>query len=94
MAVYLVVQPDGKETLVDAANTASARNHVARQCLQVSVAKQADLFRVAKAGGEIATAGEVTAEPQAEPPADGEAGKPPAGDEPPADCAPKNKGTK
>jgi hypothetical protein len=64
MAVYLVKQPDGKERLIDAANKASARNHAARTCIDVAVAKQADLFRVAKAGGEIETAGE---EPAGEP---------------------------
>jgi hypothetical protein len=66
MAVYLVKVPDGSERLVEAANKASARNHVARSCLDIAVAKQADLFRVAKANGEIETAGEDAAEPEAE----------------------------
>jgi hypothetical protein len=66
MAVYLVKQPDDKERLVEAANKASARNHAARTCMTVMVAKQADLFRVAKAGGEIETAGEEPAEPAAD----------------------------
>jgi hypothetical protein len=60
MAVYLVKTPDGKERLVEAANRASARNHVARSALDVAVASQADLFRVAKAGGDIETAGAET----------------------------------
>jgi hypothetical protein len=68
MAVYLVKVPDGSERLVEAANQAQARNHVARSCLDVAVAKGADLFRVAKAGGDIETAGaEAAAEPGAEP---------------------------
>lgn len=62
MAVYLVKDPTGKERLVDAANRASARNHVAKTVLDVAVAKQADLFRVAKAGGDIEAAGEVVAD--------------------------------
>lgn len=60
MAIYLVKVPDGTERLVEGANRASARNHVANDVLQVSVAKQADLFRVAKAGGDVETAGEET----------------------------------
>lgn len=75
MAVYLVKTPDGKERLVEAANRASARNHVAKSALEVAVAKQADLFRVAKAGGEIETAGEVVAEPAAAEPQAGTQGE-------------------
>lgn len=67
MAVYLVKSPDGAERLVEAANRASARNHVAKAVLDVAVAKQADLFRVAKAGGDIETAGEVVPEQGGEP---------------------------
>lgn len=58
MAVYLVKDSGGTERLVDAANKASARNHVARDTITVEVAKQRDLFRVAQAGGDIETAGE------------------------------------
>ena len=55
MPVYLVTVPTNPPTekLVNAANTASARGHVARQVITVAVAKQADLFRIAKAGGDI-----------------------------------------
>lgn len=98
MAVYLVKSPDGKERLVDAANRASARNHVAKSVLDVAVAKQADLFRVAKAGGDIETAGEVVAEggdeqqPQGDEQLGGEGQ--PSGDEPPAGEAPAAGGKK
>jgi hypothetical protein len=87
MPVYLVTAPTEPPTekLVEAANTASARNHVARHIVTAKVAKQADLFRVAKAGGDIETAG---AEPAAaEPPVtggDNGGGQP---GEPPADGA-------
>lgn len=66
MATYLVTTPDGKERLVEAANQAGARNHVSRDSITVAVAKPADLFRVAKAGGEIEQAGEAASEPEAE----------------------------
>jgi hypothetical protein len=60
MPVYLVTVPTEPPTekLVEAANTASARNHVARQMITATVAKQPDLFRIAKAGGDIETAGQ------------------------------------
>ncbi len=64
MPVYLVTAPTEPPTekLVDAPNLASARNYVARQLLTVAVAKGPDLFRIAKAGGDMETAGP-TAEP-------------------------------
>jgi hypothetical protein len=77
MATYLVTTPDGKERLVEAANQAGARNHVSRDSIQVKVASPADLFRIAKAGGDIEQAGESPAA-QPEPPAEGGDGdKPP-----------------
>jgi hypothetical protein len=70
MPIYLVKAPTQPPTekLVDAANAASARNHVARQLVTSTVAKQADLFRVAKAGGDVEKAGDepAAAEPQTE----------------------------
>jgi len=64
MPVYLVTADTEPKTekLVEAANAASARNHVGRQIITAKVAKQADLFRVAKAGGDIETAGQDPAE--------------------------------
>lgn len=56
MPVYLVSTgaDDAKvERLVDAANKAQARNHVARETVTVGLAKQAELFRLAKAGKDI-----------------------------------------
>ena len=54
MGIYLVTA-DGNERLIDAPNKASARNFVAKDTVAVAVAKQADLFRIAKAGGDVET---------------------------------------
>lgn len=66
MPVYIVTAPTQPPTerLVDAPNAASARNHVARQLLSVTVAKGPDLFRIAKAGGEMDTVGQSPAPEQ------------------------------
>jgi hypothetical protein len=70
MAIYLVTGPDGKERLVDASTQAGARSHAARKDYKVTVASQADLFRIAKAGGDVEAAGaDSTPEPEpAKPP--------------------------
>ncbi len=60
MTVYRIEVPNGGEAterLVEAPNQASARNHVARSLFKVEPAKSADLFRLAKAGIELETAG-------------------------------------
>ena len=84
MPVYLVTAPTNPPTekLVEAANHMGARNHVAKQIITAAVAKQADLFRVAKAGGDIETAG-------AEAPAVADE-QPPASDTPPKDDPPED----
>lgn len=58
MPVY-IVEVTGTDTkkLVDAPNQASARGHVARQVITTKVATGAELFAIAKAGGDIETVG-------------------------------------
>lgn len=70
MPIYLVKPKEGEgaERLVEAPNKASARNHVAKDTIAVEVAKQSDLFRVAKAGGDVEQAvADATPAPTPEP---------------------------
>lgn len=60
MPTYLATHrgSDGKqvETLVEAGDRRGALGHIARKTIAVRKATNADLFRVAKAGGEIEVA--------------------------------------
>jgi hypothetical protein len=63
MPVYVVeVQGTNTKRLVDAPNQASARNHVGRQVITTKVVGVAEAFKLAKAGSDIETVGEVPAE--------------------------------
>ena len=88
MPCYLVKDTgakDGepKDRLVEAANRASARNHVARNRFAVEVAQPADIQRVVLAGGTIEVAtGDVQEElEQQEPPKEPTSEDPPKQDD-------------
>jgi len=77
MAIYLVTTRVGdsfKERLVQAATRAGARNHVAKDMVDVAVASQATLFRIAKAGGALEEADADTPQSEPEPPPVGPGG--------------------
>lgn len=65
MPVYLAsyeTKDGAKERLVEANDSRVARSFVAKEIIEVKLAAQADLFRVAKAGGDIEVAKETPAE--------------------------------
>lgn len=55
--IYIVKDNDARR-LIRAANVAQARNHVARDTLQVAVASQDDLVSLVLGGARVEDAGE------------------------------------